>query len=570
METRTDEVLFTDMGACSPASAISREQKPGSWFAVDYQTEDGVAGTTVYAEPEHPAPALTLRLGLEGWHAIHIGINYTRTELSSGWDESPAAMLRVRLSGDEAFTRIGAEFLFKGAPGNYPNKMGRLAETWNSIYEVHWKSADLTGQDLLFAQPIPGSLGSQVITAVAWVRAVKLSASAIDATRRDVPRAATRRLAACFCLGNFTGSTGGTPVYRCESADYLRELLEPFRDSDFDLFLAECIRGDMCAYPTRIGRVGEEGERWKQSWVDPMAVVVPHAQKLGMKAFVSMRMVGCTYPLKRSPMQKNLYYYRNQRFAIRDERGTVTSNLSLAYPEIRTHWIELLREALRYGADGVHLCLNRNQPFALYEEPARQSFRTKYGVDPVALDFDDPRWLGHRASFVTQYFREIRAMLDLEGARMGKRLGFAVTFYHKPSPEHFAMDPATWAREGLVDYLMPHAVTLTDPDAAETVRALKRFSLGTSVRLYPDIFPRTPSGFAYADKARELYDAGADGFSFWSAEMRTTRASEWAVVKRLGHREELGRYRDQADALWRRVPLYSLDGVALKYSHTDG
>ena len=52
--------------------------------------------------------------------------------------------------------------------------------------------------------------------------------------------------------------------------------------------------------------------------------------------------------------------------------------------------------------------------------------------------------------------------------------------------------------------------------------------------------------------------------------MRTTRASEWAVVKRLGHREELSRYRDEADSLWRRVPLYSLNGIALRYSHTDG
>lgn len=40
-----------------------------------------------------------------------------------------------------------------------------------------------------------------------------------------------------------------------------------------------------------------------------------------------------------------------------------------------------------------------------------------------------------------------------------------------------------------------------------------------------------------------MYEAGADGFSFWTVELRSLRAGEWAVTKRLGHYDALDRYR---------------------------
>ena len=281
-------------------------------------------------------------------------------------------------------------------------------------------------------------------------------------------------------------------------------------------------------------------------------------------------MVGSGYPIKLSPLQKNSFYYSHRRFAIRDEDGEPTSNLSLAYPDIRSHWISLLREALQYGADGVHLCFNRNNPFVLYEPPVRDTYRDAHGVDPLTLPYDDPGWLSHRCSFVNQYFREIRSMLDEEGNRAGRRFGFAVTFFYTPSPAYHAMDPATWVNDGLVDYLMPHTLTLTDPNSFEAIKPLVEITRGTNAELWPDIFPRSPSGRAYAEKLQEFFDAGADGFSFWSAEMRTSRMSEWNVVKRLGHKDNLERYARLADTYYRRCALHTIDGISTRYSHTDG
>ena len=282
--------------------------------------------------------------------------------------------------------------------------------------------------------------------------------------------------------------------------------------------------------------------------------------------------MGPGFPYKLNALQQNPYYYANRQYTLKDEGGKRSSILSLAYPDIRDHWVSLLEESVEYGADGIHLCLNRTNPFVLYEEPVSASFREKYGIDPLSLAYDDERWLRHRASFVTQFMREIRRMLDEKGRQMGHRLGVAVTYHRSPSPLYHALDLETWSKEGLVDYLMPQWIHLAKDNGPEIVAeiATELKSYGGSAKLYPDIFPRTPSGEDYAEKCKALYDAGADGFSFWSAEMRTPRASEWAVVKHLGHYDALERYRDEAPAFWRRVPLWELGGISTHHSHTDG
>ena len=567
------EILLTDMNECLPGESLSRDQEPGKWFLVDYTAENGQAGTMMFAEPDHVVPIVTLPLGekgvsVSGKYRIYIGVNYTRTTFSSGWFELPRGYIRLKLSGDKAFTVLGSEPLNKGAPGYYEEKMGRLKETWNSVYEVYWKSADLTGQNLHIAPIIHDSPHNPCMANLAWVRLVEMSEEESEVDAVDLPEADTKRLAACFCFGMMTGSTAGTPMYHPTDRDYIRELIEPFRESDFRLVLIECIRGEMCAYETKIGNFGGPGEAWNPEWVDPLKEAITWTRDCGCLPYISMRMVGSGYPVKRSPLQKNSFYYRSKQYAIQDEKGVATSNLSLAYPEIRAHWISLLREALQYGAEGIHLCLNRNNPFVLYESPVRDSFLQETGIDPLDLPYDDPDWLRHRCSFVTQYFREIRAMLDEEGN--GRKLGFAVTFFHTPTPQYHAMDPQTWVAEGLVDYLMPHTLSLTDLNAEQTLAPLVEITKGTRVELWPDIFPRTPSGRAYAEKLKSYYDAGADGFSFWSAEMRTTRLSEWNVVRRLGHRKNMDRYAELADTYYRRCPLHTIAGISTRYSHTDG
>ena len=88
-----------------------------------------------------------------------------------------------------------------------------------------------------------------------------------------------------------------------------------------------------------------------------------------------------------------------------------------------------------------------------------------------------------------------------------------------------------------------------------------------------DIYPRRMPPYQYEKIARSYYEAGADGLSFWDTYNRYFRASEWAFVKRLGHREDLARLAEKGKGYYRRMPLKRLDGIVFgrEFSRpTDG
>ena len=570
---KTEETILADMSLCEPASALSAEQKTGLWLLVDYETEDGVKGVMMYADSRQEPPSVTLPLGVTGWHKIFIGVNYTRTAMADEAHLVPWTMwgsLRVKLSTDKSYCRIAQENPWRKAQGCYDNKMGNELQTWTGIFEVYWKSADLAGQSLIFATPPVGPHSEDAIANVSWVRLLPMTDEDIQQAQQDLPTPKTKRLAAEYCLGQLTGHTFGNQMYHPTDPTYITDMIEPYRDSDFRILMWECIRGDICAYKTKINRFGWTGQDWDPSWVDPLEVAVEYAHDCGLELYIAKRMIGPGFPFKQSQLQQNDYYYNNKQYAMKDEEGRDTSILSIAYPEIREHWVSLLRESVRYGADGVHLILTRTNPFCLYEEPVSDTFQQEYGIDPRTLPFEDERWLKHRASFLTQYLRDVRRMLDEEAAAAGEHLGLAVTYWRRDYPLYYAYDLQAWATEQLVDILIPHWIHIAVDDGPAIVRQIKDSLAGTEVQLWPDIFPRTAAGEAYPEKLKAMYDAGADGFAFWSSELRSPRASEWAVLKRMGHYDQMDRYQRTARQLWRRVPLRELGSISTHHSHTDG
>ena len=152
------------------------------------------------------------------------------------------------------------------------------------------------------------------------------------------------------------------------------------------------MRGNYCLFQTKLGDVGNEENQWQSEWIDPLAAFTELAHRHGMKIFASQRMTGAQYPMNRAPIARARYFWKLQQFAKVDRNGVPTSNLSLAYPETRQHWLGLLREALSYGIDGIQIHLNRAVPFVLYEKPVVDAFKDQYGEDPRQLSELDPRW----------------------------------------------------------------------------------------------------------------------------------------------------------------------------------
>lgn len=542
-----EEVVISDMSVCQPSHALDRDYRHGTWRLIGYETE-AFAGNMIYSGPGMDSPPLTLPLNRKGPHAIYLGVHYP--------GQFGDAHVRVRLTGDPAYALVGAEQPNPKDQNSLPPELHpcytrkRFAD--HQVSEAFWKVADLKGQDLVISRFNEGGRGggyAGMYSSLVHVRLVPLSEEALTEHRRELPREDTRRLAAM---------NDGGPFSALRTKEDIWAQLEPYRDSDVGLMLWATFKGENCTYRSRIGRTLPAGRNpfdrfaghdfWDENLraleaqgVDFMSEVVRAAHATGLRIFPSLRLQG-PKPLP-VEMEKGSFYERHPEFRCRDRDGLSVAHLSLAFPEVRGYWISLLCEALSYGFDGVHVILCRSWPFVLYEAPVLQQFRRDYGEDPRKLPDDDPRLQKVMAAFVTQFARELKRAVDDIGQKMGRRLEIAyninTTF---ESNLKWGVDVEALVKEGLVDYLMPHPTVARN--AAAWLKPLADLVKGTGVKLYPDLYPRRQPAAASLYSAQTLYDLGCDGIAMWDTYNRVHRISEWATMKRLGHREELKAWRE--------------------------
>lgn len=555
-------IFRSDLSRCTPASHLSRSFEEGRWHMADYETAEGVKGTMVWALPERDCGELTLPLEASGICRIHLGINYTKVRYEIG-------AVQVKLDHEPSFRRVTMEDGVNNESGDL--KVGVSNYNHKSIQETYWKTADVTGRSLVFSQVGAPYRGPEhdPIANLSYVKLVPLTAEEERKWRATQPTAATGHVANLYCTGHLTGSTTGTATFHPVDEQWCRNEFTPYLHSDVSLVTFEAMRGNFCLFKTKLGYVGTDDNRWRDEWIDPLAVFTKLAHENGIKLFAAQRMIGAQYPMNRTPIAHADNYRVHPDWVKRDRKGVPLSNLSLAYPGVRAHWLGLLREALERGVDGLQLHFNRSTPFVYYEEPVVQSFITKHGTDPRQLPESDPRWQAHCAGYVTDYLREVRALLD---EKPGRELG--VTIYGEPhkydddrspfDPIRYGCDVDTWIRAGLVNYVMPNPRI-----APELLQRWRRIG-GDRVHLWPDLMPRSQMPAAYARLAKSYYEAGADGVCLWDGEGRTSRISEWAAVQRLGHRDQLEELAHEAPSFYRRVPLSYLGGISIRDAYHDG
>jgi hypothetical protein len=270
--------------------------------------------------------------------------------------------------------------------------------------------------------------------------------------------------------------------------------------------------------------------------------------------------------------------------------GTATGQLSLASPEVRGRLTDVLREQVEnYDIDGVYVKFNRSYPFVLFEEPARGDFIAKYGDDPAALNPRDERWIAHKATYVMGFVNGLRDMLDQVGDRKGRRLKLAL---HVMSclrhNRFFGLDLEPAIRQGRIDYLLPHptfSLEIAELEAdeghgprntdhysvtPERVAQFVRVAEGTGCGIYPDIFPRRMPADEFRKRAMAYYDVGADGMGFHDLYWRLHRKSEWAMLRRLGHRDELPAWRAQCEGFFRKRKLITMAGCSMDTRFNPG
>ena len=201
--------------------------------------------------------------------------------------------------------------------------------------------------------------------------------------------------------------------------------------------------------------------------------------------------------------------------------------------------------------DGIALLFIRRPPYLDYEAPLVESFKREFGEDPHDLDERDPRWLAHRAAVLTGFMRRLRAEMDAaSAARNGKRIGISVCVLGTQADnDYFGLDVATWAREGLIDTLIPYSpAPLALPVAEDTwtsggqIQPFVEAARGTRCLMAPNLMPRDLSAEDYRRMASMLYAAGAEHLFVWDCAGSWFRANcqaPWNALRRLGHRDEI-------------------------------
>ena len=488
---KTGTVMISDMGLCRPNELLSREIKTGCWRLVDYETEDGLKGVMAYGVPDESPNEITMALEMEGRYRIFLGMNYNKNPYT---DNSSYGHIRVKLTSDDSYTRFTNEASFSKSPGKKSQKtVGNARHIYNAIHEIYWRTAEVKGESI-HLRPMGPPYDERYGPAIANISYIKLEpvtdedSGFYDALENLEGK---RHIAAMFCTGAMTGHTSGQPMYHPTDEEWLAEEIEPYKNSDFGIFSFEGIRGGVCEFKTRLGDIGlDEGAEWPSEWVDPLKSFTELAHKNGMKAFLSIRMIGQVGPIVIHPITRGRYYWQLKQYAKYDADGLPCSTLSIAYPEVRRFWLGLLREALEYGIDGVTVYFHRGIPYALYEKPSMDAFIEKYGTDPRPLGEDDPRWQRHVAGYVTQYLREIRELLDEKPGRELAILHKGITLKGR-ADQRVANELVNEASGSLLEAVKKFVKEKTDHyvDGESQLRStIKNIMLDATRDLFDDIF----------------------------------------------------------------------------------
>ncbi|MDA4123061.1 MAG: hypothetical protein OK456_07780 [Thaumarchaeota archaeon] len=560
------ETLLSDMSLCTPSSALSSGPKRGRWRLIDYEAE-GLKGKMLWANSKTAAPEVTLAPGVPGWHEVYLGIwDWAWSKVPVMITESAAEggnLLKIRLSGEKAFTTIAKEYSdFK-------------------VEEVYWKSADLTGQSFVMGQQ---SEGISRRASLAYIRLVPLSGERMADTQREAARLDTKRLVAF--------NDGWSWIY--ENHPNTREDIDSqivrYPGSDFGKVFYEAGYAapqglsvyDIDDFP----RVGEEYandsiRRFKAAGIDPFEEALRFGHSIGLEVFGSLRlgMPKTAPPFDIGPQDGGAFFLNNIAFQCVDRDGSTFPSVSYAFPEVRSHVVKAFEKPIVLGADGITALFHRGPPFVLYEQPLVDGFMAKGGEDPRKLPENDERWLRFRAGAMTDFMRELRKSAVEVSARVGREVPkvACVVFPTRDENLRYGVDVESFVKEGLVDYVFARDVLYaTWEDKKADVPFFTGLTRGTKCKFFVMLGSAASSyralgssgdiGNAYATRAGELYRQGVDGLSFWDTNFQDKYTATWSVLRRLGHADELkaGVFKPRKV---RSITLKKVGGIDVSFKH---
>jgi uncharacterized lipoprotein YddW (UPF0748 family) len=226
------------------------------------------------------------------------------------------------------------------------------------------------------------------------------------------------------------------------------------------------------------------------------------------------------------------------------------SQLSFAFPEVRRYKLSILKELLaNYPIDGLFLDWVRtgdvrdnpqNDPEGVanygYENPLVNRCKKKFGKNAEEIPNRDEAWVRLRAEPQTEFMREVRKLV----ARQKRVMPIGALVGH---PWHYRgemnkidgnlrgllLDVTTWARDGLVDAVVPAGYYRDGGNAEVAAQALRKETERTvDVWTYAWV----PSSVADAEQTFATAErVGTKQILFWEADYIDDRVNAVELKK---------------------------------------
>ncbi len=492
------EIIISDLDQRIDPALMNADDL-NSGYAESYDAES-FSGVMVAPGLGTDPKALTIRLGQKGLYRIWLGM----------FAYSTSTNLRVRLTKDRACGRV-----------SFP----RGATPWAaSVYEVCWKEADLTGQDLILEGSCLHSPHNYA-AALAYIRLEPLT---------ELPASATSIVQHPMTISCDGYGIFGDMLY--SRPDDLAEWFERIpANAPVRTLLWGCAQSDLCNWPSKVGHPFNFGEgtyqdrfldmfqrnldRWRERGWNSLEVIRDYcsSRSWDFVPYIRMEAFNAHFPFMHI---RSRFFTDHPEYHCRDREGGPVGRLSYAFPEVQDHMIDLFTEIASYNPDGLCLCFIRGVPLVLFEGPMVEGFRAKHGKDPRKLDEFDPLWLRYQAGVLNSFVRRVKEALGPKCPLT------AIVPANQYDCLRWGLDPAAWVRDGLIDELYPTGQRFNDLDVHKDAPDHLNYAYFDNlpgrdrIKLTPLLYPwdMFNADFPQWEKfTRSFLEQGADGYAVWDA-----------------------------------------------------
>lgn len=182
----------------------------------------------------------------------------------------------------------------------------------------------------------------------------------------------------------------------------------------------------------------------KECGMDPYAVWLDRTRELGMRPWLSVRMNDCHCPYEDACFLRSEFFYeaREKGWNIGDRYDYFLYCFDYAVPAVREKMLAYLREVLeRYDMYGLELDFQR---------------------DIYCFDYENTPDC-HK--YMTDFMRAAKALVDEVGEKRGHKIVLSARVTRDiEQSKVFGFDVVTWAKEGLIDLVVPTPRWATNDD----------------------------------------------------------------------------------------------------------